>query len=140
MFIQEVMLHQFRNYSHVQQRFDQIYNLFVGDNGQGKTNFLEAIYYSYYHRSFRTVDVKNLVQDQKNCFQIKVVYTKKQIKHSLWLQVDQNRNKTCLLNGKPLSNDAHSRQWKQKSRLELILLSNNDVQLTHSAPPIGVLT
>jgi len=43
----------FRNLVDAETRLDSNQVFFVGDNGQGKTNFLEAIYFSSYASSFR---------------------------------------------------------------------------------------
>jgi DNA replication and repair protein RecF len=46
---------QFRNLQHEPLDFDPTVNLLVGENGQGKTNVLEALYLFKFGRSFRTV-------------------------------------------------------------------------------------
>jgi DNA replication and repair protein RecF len=45
---------RFRNYEALTQPVDKRLNLIVGDNGQGKTNLLEALYYLSHARSHRT--------------------------------------------------------------------------------------
>lgn len=47
-------LHQFRNYAELSCRFDPGVNLICGENAQGKTNLLEAIYYLSAGHGFRT--------------------------------------------------------------------------------------
>jgi len=47
---------------------DQI--LLVGENGQGKTNFLEALYFICYGSSFRTKNIKECICHEKNDFSI----------------------------------------------------------------------
>lgn len=44
----------FRNLSHAEIPFSPGVNLFVGENGQGKTNILEAVCFFKFGRSFRT--------------------------------------------------------------------------------------
>lgn len=53
MIVRELELDFFRNYTHLQARFDPKVNLIYGDNAQGKTNLLEAIAYLSAARSHR---------------------------------------------------------------------------------------
>lgn len=47
---------------------------FVGENGQGKSNLLEALYYSSYGSSFRTKSDSEIVSYGKNDFSIRSLY------------------------------------------------------------------
>lgn len=53
MIVRELELDFFRNYTHLQARFDPKVNLIYGDNAQGKTNLLEAVAYLSAARSHR---------------------------------------------------------------------------------------
>ena len=53
---------QFRNFDRQEITFSPGTNLFVGRNGQGKTNLLEAIYLLSYGRSFRTALPRDCIQ------------------------------------------------------------------------------
>jgi len=53
---------QFRNFERQEISFSSGTNLFVGRNGQGKTNLLEAIYLLGYGRSFRTSVPRECIQ------------------------------------------------------------------------------
>ena len=44
MYIESMELKDFRNYEFLSLRFDKGTNIFYGDNAQGKTNILEAVY------------------------------------------------------------------------------------------------
>ncbi len=52
MFYQDIQLINFRNYTDAYFSFDKKYNLIVGKNGAGKTNLLEALYFSAFLRGF----------------------------------------------------------------------------------------
>ena len=62
MYIQNLSLHSFRNYEHASLELSQGLNLFVGDNAQGKTNLLEAIYVLSLSKSYRTVRETELIR------------------------------------------------------------------------------
>ncbi|MBS0621569.1 MAG: DNA replication/repair protein RecF [Verrucomicrobia bacterium] len=57
-----LLLHHFRNYSEAAVDFGPGINLFLGENGQGKSNLLEALYFAVTGRSFRTTEVDDLIQ------------------------------------------------------------------------------
>ncbi len=61
MFLQELRLFNFKNYAEATLRFDQPVNCFLGSNGSGKTNLLDAMYYlSFTKSAINPSDVQNL--------------------------------------------------------------------------------
>ena len=74
MYITELKLSNFRNYGEQQLKLSPNINLIVGKNGQGKTNLIEAIYYSAIGKSPKTTkdtDLINWSKDKAN-FSLKV--------------------------------------------------------------------
>ena len=61
MYISTLKLEHFRNYDGLELSFSQGTNLFYGDNAQGKTNILEAIYFCGTTRSHRTSRDRELI-------------------------------------------------------------------------------
>lgn len=51
--LDRLALRNFRNYERLESSFSPGVNLIVGDNAQGKTNLLEAVFYLSTGRSFR---------------------------------------------------------------------------------------
>lgn len=66
MWLESISLKNFRNYHDLKASFSPSLNLFVGQNAQGKTNFLEAIYFLSLTRSHRTRSDKDLIQFDKD--------------------------------------------------------------------------
>ncbi|MDR3318172.1 MAG: DNA replication/repair protein RecF [Clostridiales bacterium] len=62
MYISEIILRDFRNYSSVSLALQNGVNIFCGANAQGKTNLVEAIYYTCVGRSPRTPRDKELIR------------------------------------------------------------------------------
>ncbi len=60
--VQSLHLIQFRNYSELNVDFSPRKNIFLGNNGQGKTNLLEALYFLSHARSHRTTTDRELIQ------------------------------------------------------------------------------
>jgi len=64
-----VTVKNFRNFEALTLHLSPEVNFFIGRNGQGKSNFLEAIYFVAYLRSLRTSQIKNLVKlNEKETF------------------------------------------------------------------------
>lgn len=64
MFLETMSIDHFRNYDHAELEFGQDVTLFLGQNAQGKTNVLEAIYTLAMAKSHRTTTDKDLIQWQ----------------------------------------------------------------------------
>lgn len=62
MFIKELYLTNFRNYAQEELQFQPGIYVIQGDNGQGKSNLLEAIYSLCFGRSFRNFQENDLVR------------------------------------------------------------------------------
>lgn len=62
MYIFDLQIANFRNYGHVGLKLDRGLNLFVGENAQGKSNLLEAIYLLSTLRSSRASNDADLVR------------------------------------------------------------------------------
>ena len=67
----EIELHNFRNYVDQTLEFSDGINVFLGENAQGKTNLLEAIYVLALTRSHRTNNEKELINWNSQTAQIK---------------------------------------------------------------------
>lgn len=59
--IDSISLEGFRNYEESRADFSENVNVIIGDNAQGKTNLLEAIYLTATGRSFRTRSDKDMI-------------------------------------------------------------------------------
>lgn len=74
MFVKRLVLHNFRSYADLDVSFpeDRIY--ITGENAQGKTNILEAIYFLTLGRSFRKAEDRDLIRDGEKDASIYLVY------------------------------------------------------------------
>ena len=54
MYVKSLKLENFRNYDNLSGEFHPGVNILIGDNAQGKTNLIEAIYMMSFAKSFRT--------------------------------------------------------------------------------------
>ena len=58
----ELVLTDFRNVQHQVVSFSPEINFLIGPNAQGKTNFIESIYFLAHGKSFRTKDHRDLIR------------------------------------------------------------------------------
>ena len=76
MFIKNIYLKNFRNHTETNLPIHSRLVFFIGDNGEGKTNILEAIYFLSIFKSFRDITDENVVGWGKDHFFIKVNFFK----------------------------------------------------------------
>ena len=62
----------FRNYEKLSIKFNDNINIFIGNNGEGKTNILESIYVLAITKSHRSYIDKNLITNNKNILKEKM--------------------------------------------------------------------
>ena len=68
MWLDHLTLRNFRNYIDLEVQFPDSVNLLVGSNAQGKTNLLEAIYFTSTAKSHRTNSDRELVHHDSDWF------------------------------------------------------------------------
>lgn len=98
--LENIQLHNFRNYHRLNLDFDPGVNLLVGDNAQGKTNLLEAIGYLGSGKSFRTQKNSELVYLGEDFAEIKgSVFSQERQQELRWLLFSGQRPRQLTRNG-----------------------------------------
>ena len=97
MYLDNLRLQNFRNYKDCTVALDGAKNIFlIGENGQGKTNFLEALYYISYASSFRGVKNDILVHHDADFFSLSAnfqeSYDGENLGHSLSIAYKEKKN------------------------------------------------
>ncbi len=64
--LQKLKIAHFKNYSDRNFEFHPRLNLILGNNGTGKTNLLDAIYYLAFGKSYYSIPDRNLIRFQQN--------------------------------------------------------------------------
>lgn len=103
--IKNLKIKNFRNIKDIQITEENISNLniFTGNNGQGKTNLLEAIYLLSANNSFRTSNYNHLVNHEAEGFNIKAGYTSEERYMEISLNYKRNEKKELIINRKKAS-------------------------------------
>lgn len=99
MIFERLRLVNFRNYRDVVIPFSPRVNVFVGENGQGKTNLLEAMYLISQGDSFRYSDNSTLINSNNQEALIQALITQKDLHYKLKLGLSKSR-KVLTLNEK----------------------------------------
>ena len=98
--LENIQLHNFRNYHSLNLEFDPGVNLLVGDNAQGKTNLLEAIGYLGSGKSFRTQKNSELVYLGEEFAEVKgSVFSQERKQELRWLLFAGQRPRQLTCNG-----------------------------------------
>ena len=103
--IKKLSFYQFRNLNTQCITPNENINLFIGDNAQGKTNLIEAIYYLGHNRSFKTKTPKEIIKFSSDKFQLDAEIDKNRIK----LRKSTNKN-TIYINQQRISNTSQLSQ------------------------------
>jgi len=94
-YLENIYLENFRNLDKSKVEFSKKINCISGNNGNGKTNLLEAIYYSIYKKSFRKNTKDDLLykSDNDQYFILKTDFYKsgKKYNHSMKIQEDEKK-------------------------------------------------
>lgn len=92
MYIKKVKLENFRNYDTSEIIFNKNLNNIFGDNAQGKTNILEAIFICGLGKSFRTNQDKELININKDFAKVEIEYFKKDREGKIRLELNQKKD------------------------------------------------
>lgn len=110
MIAEKIKLENFRNYENEQVLFSPDVNIIYGNNGMGKTNLIEALYFFSYARSFRakskeflrhgaekaTIELDFISKNRKQCADI--VFTKDNKKKIRVNEINISKNSELLGN------------------------------------------
>ncbi len=102
MIVKKLELENFRNYKDLDLELDPGKNILYGNNAQGKTNILEAIYICSTTKSHRSnKDVELIKFDEKESH-IKIFLDKKDKEYRIDVHLKKNKTKGIAVNGIPI--------------------------------------
>jgi DNA replication and repair protein RecF len=100
MHLSRISLVNFKNYDQLELDFSSKINCFVGDNGTGKTNLLDAIHYLSLTKSyFNSLDSQNIRHGQEQ-FLIQAAFEREGLDEKILCGVQRNKRKVFKRNKK----------------------------------------
>ena len=129
MIIESIELKNYRNYDKLHMDFSHGTNILYGDNAQGKTNILEAIYVCAMTKSHRGSKDKEIIQFDRDESHIKLNVRKRDVPYRIDMHLKKNRAKGVAVNGVPI---------KKASELfgivNVVFFSPEDLNLIKNGP------
>ncbi len=130
MVIKKLMLKNYRNYDDLDISFSDRLNIIIGDNAQGKTNILEAIYVLAVTKSYLGVNDKNLIKIGYKFSLIKAVIDKEDSLKNLEIVINDN-GKKIKINNKEIK-----KLSDYVSNFRVILFSPDNIRMIKEGPGI----
>ncbi|BCN28709.1 DNA replication/repair protein RecF [Anaeromicropila herbilytica] len=102
MLIKTLELSNFRNYEHLSMDFSSGTNILYGDNAQGKTNILEAVYLCGTTKSHRGSKDREIIKLDEDESHIRLVLERNNICHKIDMHLKKNKPKGVAIDGIPI--------------------------------------
>lgn len=102
MIVESLSLKNYRNYKNLKLDFSDGINIFYGNNAQGKTNILEAVYMSGTTKSHRTNKDMELIRFFEEESHISTVVNKNGLSHKIDIHLKNNKSKGVAIDGIPI--------------------------------------
>lgn len=129
MIIKSLELENFRNYERLSLNFDSGTNILYGDNAQGKTNVLEAIYVSSTTKSHKGSKDKEIVNFNKDEAHIRTFIEKGDMEYRVDMHLRKNKSKGIAINGQKLKKAA-----ELLGLLNIVFFSPEDLAIIKNGP------
>jgi len=130
LYIEQLELENFRNYKKTKTSFSKNVNIIYGENAQGKTNIIEAIFLCAAGRSHRTSKDKELINIDGDRFKVKLLlnknYKKKEIEY-----LYEFGKKQILINEIPIKKMANL-----MGNLLAVIFSPEDILIVKEGPSL----
>lgn len=129
MIINNIHLNNYRNYDDIEIVFDKNINILYGDNAQGKTNLLEACYYSAISKSYRGSKDRDIIRFNQDYTNINTNIIKNDRDYNINITLNKNKNKIIKID-----NVLIKRSSELLGLLNVILFSPEDLNIIKNAP------
>ncbi|MGZ3745813.1 MAG: DNA replication/repair protein RecF [Pseudobdellovibrionaceae bacterium] len=105
MILEKIKIHNFRNFVESEAKFSPRLNIFIGENGQGKTNLLEALYLNLQGETFRYGENINLIRSGIEYSLLQAYASQKWLTYEIKTQITKSRKHHFLNNKRVTSAD-----------------------------------
>ena len=128
MYINKIKLEGFRNYKKQEINLQKGINIFYGDNAQGKTNILEAIFICAIGKSFRTKKEIELINFQEEKANIEINYKRKDREGKIRVEL-YNNQKNFFSNGIKLKKIS-----ELLGKINIVMFSPENIDIIKGTP------
>lgn len=129
MIVKSLELNHFRNYETLHISFEKGANILYGDNAQGKTNILEAIYVGGTTKSHKGSRDKDMIQFKREESHIRISVEKKEKQFQIDIHLKKNRSKGIAINQIPIQKAS-----ELFGILNIIFFSPEDLNIIKNGP------
>lgn len=129
MILKSLSLSDYRNYDTLSLNFDKGINIFYGDNAQGKTNILEAIYLCATTKSHRGSKDREIIKLQKDESHIRLFTEKDNISHKIDMHLKKNKSKGIAIDGIPIKKSSELLGF-----INIVFFSPEDLSIIKNGP------
>lgn len=102
MIIESIELKNYRNYDELHMDFHEGTNILYGNNAQGKTNILEAVYVCCTTKSHRGSKDREMIHFHQDESHIKLTVRKHDVPYRIDMHLKKNKAKGVAINGIPI--------------------------------------
>ncbi len=106
MIIKSLELSDFRNYDFLNLTFDKGTNILYGDNAQGKTNVLEAVFLSATTKSHKGSKDRDIIRFGHEEAHIRTYLEKENLTYKVDMHLRGNKSKGIAIDGKKIKKAA----------------------------------
>ncbi|NLM37759.1 MAG: DNA replication/repair protein RecF [Firmicutes bacterium] len=128
MHLKKIRINNFRNYDHAEVELVPGLNILCGKNGQGKTNFLEAVAFLTLGRSFRTSRDEDLIKEDKKGFYLKGEFQSNE--ENLILEVGNALDRVVV----KVNRVVHRTKKELFGRVRTVVFTPEDLQIIKGGP------
>ena len=129
MILKSIELKNFRNYEDLDLKFDSGTNILFGDNAQGKTNILEAVYVSGTTKSHKGSRDKDMIRFGEDESHIRTIVEKQGKEYQLDIHLKKNRSKGIAINKVPIKKAS-----ELFGILNMVFFSPEDLNIIKNGP------
>ena len=127
--INSIILENFRNYKRLELDFDDSRNIIVGENAQGKTNLIEAIYLTAFAKSFRTSNSADLISFGESQGRVSTYITSEDIDKNINIVLRSDGKKMIKKDGKVIR-----KTTELLNNVVVIIFSPDDLRIIKDSP------
>lgn len=129
MIIKSLELNNFRNYENQKIEFDKKNNILYGDNAQGKTNILEALFLCGTTKSHKGAKDREMIRIGCDEAHLRMIIEKDGMERKIDMHLKKNKSKGAAIDGIPIKKSAQI-----IGMVNMVFFSPEDLSIIKSGP------